>query len=442
MRYHLETFGCLMNTYDSEKLEGILAKSGMERADSPEDADVILLNTCSIREKAEAKVFSRLGRLAGLKKSGKVRLIALGGCMASLRKEEIFKRAPIVDVLFGPDSAAHLPQMLEDFRATGKRQVDVAIDEHTVWDGTEDLPDKRSGTVAASVGIMKGCDNHCTYCVVPSTRGPEVSRPAASILAEVRILVAAGYREVMLIGQNVNSYGKGLSPETGFPALLRMVEQVDGIGRIRFMTSHPKDMNDQLVEVMADSKKICPAIHLPLQAGADRILGMMNRNYTVDEYLGKVARLRKAIPEVAISTDIMAGFPTETESEFQRTLEIMEQVRFDSLYLFNYSPRPGTAAVEMEGMLLKEEAQSRFDRAHALHRRIVAEKLKSFVGSTQEVLCEQAKATDGGFARCTGRTPTNQLVIFKGDKGLVGKTLQVTIKDVLGYNLEGLLAGI
>ena len=425
--------------YDSEKLEGILAKSGMDRADSADQSDVIVLNTCSIREKAESKVFSRLGRLAELKKGNSSLLIALGGCMASLRKEEIFKKAPMVDVVFGPDSAERLPRLLEDFRSSRKRQIDVAFDYHTVWDGTEDLPNKRASTVTGWVGIMKGCDNRCTYCVVPATRGPEVSRPADSILAEVRALAAGGFREVNLIGQNVNSYGKGLFPEIGFPALLRLVERVEGIERIRFMTSHPKDLSDRLMEVMADSKKICPALHLPLQAGGDRILAKMDRKYTVGEYLEKVARLKKAVPGIAISTDIMVGFPTETEAEFQRTLDVMGQVEFESLFLFNYSPRPGTTAAEMEGLLPREEYQARFDRAHALHKRILNKKLQSFVGSVQEVLCEGISGQGGNPFRYGGRTGGGHLVVFDGEAGLTGKTLNVTIKDVLGYNLSGVL---
>jgi len=426
-RYHLITFGCQMNSYDSEKMEGLLAKTGMAPAGSPEEADVIILNTCSIREKAESKVFSKLGRLAEIKNGSK--LIAVGGCMASLRKEDIFRRAPSVDVVFGPDALERLPQLLVDARATRKRQMDVAFAETTVWD--EEAGDRRSNAVSARVGIMKGCDNHCTYCVVPSTRGPEVSRPVDSVLAEVRALAEKGYKEINLIGQNVNSYGKGT--DTDFPALLEMVADVDGIERIRFMTSHPKDLSGRLIEVMAREKKVCPAFHLPLQAGADRILAMMNRGYTSAEYLAKVEKLKDALPGIALSTDIMVGFPTETEEEFQRTFAAMEEVRFDSLFLFNYSPRPGTSAESMDGMIPREVSQSRFDRAYALHKSIVAEKLGRLVGAVQEVLCEGM----GNGGRWTGRTPENHLVFFDGVHADRGALVPVTITAVLGYNLSG-----
>lgn len=429
MQYHLLTFGCQMNGYDSQKIETILNKSGHSRAETAEEADLILLNTCSVRDKAEAKVFSKLGRIAEFKKKGKNRIVALGGCMATLRKEDIFRRAPVVDMVFGPDNMENLPRLIENFVLTGERQLDAEFADHTVWDGW----DLGHSPVSSPVGIAKGCDNHCSYCIVPSTRGPEISRPAESILAEIRSLAEKGGKEITLIGQNVNSYGKGGAVD--FPSLLKLVEAVDGIERIRFMTSHPKDLNDALVETMAASKKICPVIHLPVQAGSTKVLTAMNRGYTAEEYLEKISRLKKAIPDVAVSTDVMVGFPGETEEDFQRTVEVMEQVAFDSLFLFNYSPRPGTKSTDLAGVLTREASQNRFDRALALHRSIMGKKLAGFVGTEQELLCEGPQT--GGGAKMVGRTPGNHLVFFDGGDDLTGRILKNTITGVLGYNLAG-----
>lgn len=429
LRFHLVTFGCQMNIYDSQKMEAILTRSGYRRTGRPEEADLILLNTCSIREKAENKVFSMLGRLAEFKKNGADPVIALGGCMATLRKDEIFRRAPMVDVVFGPDNMESLPKLIEEFTATGARRVEAEFADHTVWDGNDAGPT----TVCARVGIAKGCDNHCSYCIVPRTRGPEISRPPESILAEARLLGEKGCAEVTLIGQNVNSYGKGGSVD--FPALLKMVETVPGIRRIRFMTSHPKDMGESLVQTMANSKKICPAVHMPVQAGSNRVLSAMNRGYTAEEYLEKVDRLRKAVPGVSVSSDVMVGFPGETEEDFQETLDVMKIALFDGIFLFNHSPRPGTKSAELPGLVTREVSQSRFDRANALHKAIMAEKLSSLVGTEHEVLCEGPAV--GGGEGVQGRTPGNYLVFFDGDPELVGQTLKITIARVLGYNLGG-----
>ncbi|MBI3794870.1 MAG: tRNA (N6-isopentenyl adenosine(37)-C2)-methylthiotransferase MiaB [Nitrospinae bacterium] len=432
MLYHLLTFGCQMNIYDSQKIESIMSKSGHSPVCTPEEAEVILLNTCSIREKAENKVFSKLGRLAELKKTGGGKLIALGGCMASLRKEGLFRRAPMVDILFGPDNMERLPAMIADFVSTGARQAEADFADHTIWDGLGPI----EGQVSAPVGIAKGCDNHCSYCIVPYTRGPEISRPADSVLAEVRSLASGGCREVILVGQNVNSYKGG---GVDFPALLRLVENVDGIVRIRFMTSHPKDLGDELIGVMAGSKKICPSIHLPIQAGGDAVLSAMNRGYTAEEYLDKVARLKMAVPGAAISTDVMVGFPGETEDDFQKTMDVMREVEFDAIFLFNYSPRPGTPSANFEGVHSREVSQSRFDEANALHKTIMAKKLGGMVGTTHEALC-LGPQTEFSGKKLHGRTPHNHLVVFDGDSKLKGETLKITITRVLGYNLFGVMA--
>ncbi len=440
--YYLETFGCQMNRYDSEKIESILADSGMKRADSPEHADLIVLNSCSIRDKAEQKVFSRIGRLARYKEKNKNLLIALGGCMATLRKEEIFRLAPTLDIAFGPDSLARLPELIEESRNGKKKRLAVEFGDNGF--GKRPKPGARPSKISAWVGIMKGCDNHCSYCVVPATRGPEVSRPPDSILAEVKELAENGYKEINLLGQNVNSYGKKLHPKINFPRLLRMVEEVDGIERIRFMTSHPKDLTDDLMEVMATAEKVCPSLHLPLQAGSDRILGMMNRGYTSAQYVERVKRLKKAVPGITVSTDIMVGFPTETEEEFQKTLGVMEEIRYDSMYLFNYSKRPGTPAAEYEGALPRSVYQSRFDRAWKLNREIISKKNRNLERRKFDVLCEGSyNGREGGWdqnnplGRWLGRTPGNHLVFFNSGRDYTGKTVQVTVTGVIGYNLKG-----
>lgn len=435
--YYLETFGCQMNRYDSEKIDTILANSGMVRADSPAHADLIVLNTCSIRDKAEQKVFSRIGRLARYKGENKNLVIALGGCMATLRKEEIFRRAPVLDIAFGPDSLSRLPELVEESRSGKKRRMAVEFSNDGF--GKRPAPAARPSKISAWVAIMKGCDNHCSYCVVPATRGPEVSRPSSPILAEVTELAENGYKEINLLGQNVNSYGKKLHPKIDFPRLLRMVAEVEGIRRIRFMTSHPKDLTDDLIEVMATTEKVCPSIHLPLQAGSNRILRMMNRGYTSAQYLERLERLKKALPDITVSTDIMVGFPTETEEEFRETLNVMETARYDSIYLFNYSKRPGTPSAEYEGALTRKVSQSRFERALRLNREIIAKNNRNLVGRKFGVLCEGSYngGRDNPHGRWLGRTPGNHLVLFGSDKNYTGETAPVTITGVMGYNLKG-----
>lgn len=430
-----------MNRYDSEKLMGILAKHGMERASGPEEADVILLNTCSIRDKAEQKVFSRIGRLAaGRDNKNGGPLIAVGGCMATLRKEEIFRRAPAVSLVFGPDSISRLPGLIDDCLATGEKRIDVEFDDSPVWDSPEEsMPE--SG-VSAWVGIMKGCDNRCSYCVVPSTRGPEVSRTPDSIVAEVKRLVKKGFKEINLLGQNVNSYGKSLSPQADFPSLLRLVDSVEGVERIRFMTSHPKDLTRPLIDVMAAARRVCPSLHLPVQAGSDRILKMMGRGYSAAEYLDRLNRLKKALPGITVSTDIMVGFPGESEEDFQETLNVMREAEFDSIYLFIYSPRPGTPAAGYDGAIARQEATERFDRAKTLNYEIITRKNRLMAGQEVEVLCEGLYNKPGINTRDAGkswfgRTPGNSQVIFHADRDMGGKTLPVAITGVKGYNLLG-----
>ena len=446
-RYHLVTFGCQMNKYDSEKLEGILSSSGMVASAEAGDAGLILVNTCSVREKAENKVLSFIGRLAKQKKTNPDLLIALGGCMATYNKKEIAKMAPNVDIVFGPDAIANLPEMVRRRRATGKRQFDIGFSDETVWDTPETFI--RKSKVTAWVGIMKGCDNRCTYCVVPDARGAEVSRPAEKILEEISGLANEGFKEVTLIGQNVNSYGKGLELEMEFPDLLKSVESISGIERIRFMTSHPKDLTDRLIEVMATSKKVSAYLHLPIQSGSNRILAAMKRGYTREDYLGKVAKIREAVKGVTISTDLMFGFPGETEEDYLDSISIMEEVRFDSAYLFNYSSREGTPAARFGGEVDRDVKRIRFEAALTLNKKIILEKNKAMLGRKVVVLCEDqynvmadTKAGKSpGSAVISGRTPGNHVVRFDGNINLVGKSVEVEVIGDTGYDLVGKLCG-
>jgi len=440
-KFKLVTFGCQMNKYDSEKMNGVLVSRGMVPVESTEDADLILVNTCSIREKAENKVFSFIGRLADLKQNNKNLLIGLGGCMATFNKEDIFRKAPNLDIVFGPDSIQKIPDLISQRLASGRKQIDVGLSDEITWDSPEQFV--RENGVTGWVGIMKGCDNHCTYCVVPGTRGREISRPIESVVNEVKDLANRGFKEVYLIGQNVNSYGKGLSPEVTFPDLLRSVEKVEGISRIRFMSSHPKDLTEELIDVMKASRKICPSLHLPLQSGSDEVLERMNRGYKVSEYLSKLDKIREAIEGISISSDLMFGFPGETDEDYQATCDVMEKVRFDSLFLFNYSSRSGTPASEHQGHISRKVSQERFNNALILHKSIIAEKNREMEGRKVVVLCEDTyngnmklHSPDGkGFMY--GRTRENTMVLFKGERHLIGQEIEINIYGVAGYNLLG-----
>ncbi len=433
-----------MNKYDSQRMEGVLASNGMRQVEEAENADVIILNTCSVREKAENKVFSMIGRLSSLKNGNTKPLIGLGGCMATFWKENIFQRAPALDFAFGPDALERLPCIINERIATGKKQLDIGFGKKPAWDGPESFV--RPSTVTAWVGIMKGCDNHCSYCVVPGTRGSEVSRSADSILSEVEELAKKGFKEVTLIGQNVNSYDwQSAGGRISFPSLLKKVDKVTGIERIRFMSSHPKDLTDELIETISGSKKICSSIHLPVQSGSDRILKMMNRKYSSAEYLEKVGRLKSAIEGITISTDLMVGFPSETEDDFKQTLELMEKVRFDALYLFIYSKRGGTPAEKYDGHLSRGIAQERFEIAYSLHKRLILEKNAKFVGRTVEVLCEgQYNGSPGsgddsfGVNGQFGRSDGNHDVAFVADRDMTGRFVQVEIADSSAFKLRGI----
>jgi tRNA-2-methylthio-N6-dimethylallyladenosine synthase len=420
---HIFTFGCQMNEADSEKMAGILRAEGYRLVDRAEEADVILLNTCSIRAKAEQKVFSLAGRLRDLKKKRPGLILVMAGCLAQRWGETLIEKKTGVDVVIGPGRISRLPALLRDARERGRPAVDVAEE----WAGEHPAEAVRGGLVKAWINIMNGCDNFCAYCVVPSVRGPERSREPDLILAEAGDLGRRGYREVTLLGQNVNSYGRGLQPALSFADLLRRVEGEAGIPRLRFTTSHPKDLSRELIEAIRDLPSVCEAVHLPLQAGGDGVLGRMNRGYTYEEYRKTCLALREAVPGVAVTTDIIVGFPGETAAEYEATLGALSELEFDGIFSFRFSPREGTAAWDLEDDVPDEEKTRRLVEVQALQREIMTRKSAEAVGKTVEVLVEGPSRKDA--SRLTGRTRGNRIVIFPGPPEWAGRFMEVTIRS-------------
>jgi tRNA-2-methylthio-N6-dimethylallyladenosine synthase len=417
-----------MNVHDSEKIAGILSESGYMETDNIRDADVIVINTCNIRQKAEQKFYSDLGRLKRMKQHRPDLRIAVAGCIAQQKGEELFKRFPYVDYIFGPDNIDKLREWI-DTRAQA-----IALEENPEYHLNE-LPVKRVGQVKAWVSIMYGCDNFCAYCVVPYTRGRERSRPGRDIYREVKGLAEKGYREVTLLGQNVNSYGKNLNENLDFPDLLKVLHEIEGIERIRFVTSHPKDLSDKLIEYMRDLPKVCEHIHLPIQAGSDRVLRLMNRGYTYGHYKEKVDKLRKAIPGIAITTDVIVGFPGETEEDFRCTVKALKEIGFDGIFAFKYSERPGTKAVELPDHVDEETKSQRLTEILALQEEITYRKNKGLEGEVVEVLVEGRSETDP--EKMTGRTRTNKIVNFYGDEEDTGRLVDIKIIEAKQHSLYG-----
>jgi len=425
------TFGCQMNEHDSEKMSGVLSENGYRAAGDIEDAGLIILNTCSIREKAEQKFFSELGKLKRLKRQNPSLKIAVSGCIAQQEGERILRRAPFVDYIFGNQNIQDLPELLGD--ACDRARV------HTGFDpGYENayIPAAREGSpVTAFVNIMYGCDNFCSYCVVPFVRGREKSRRPADIVREVESLVAGGVREVTLLGQNVNSYGRD-DDGTGFPELLELVNGVDGLERIRFVTSHPKDLSGRLVEAMAALPKVCESLHLPVQSASDAVLSAMNRGYTFDEYMEKVEALRRAMPDIALTTDIIVGFPGETEEDFEKTYRAVEDIRYDGIFSFKYSMRPNTKALKLPGHLPEDVKEARLERILELQNRITEENHAGRVGMVEEVLVEGPDRS-GEPGRLTGRTRGGRIVNFGGDATLVGSLVHVKVTAGKKHSVVG-----
>ncbi len=426
-------FGCQMNAKDSEKLEGILETIGYVRTES-EEADFLIMNTCTVRENANLRVYGRLGQLKKYKKKNPNMMIALCGCMMqeSLVVEKIKQSYRHVDIIFGTHNVFKLAELIE-------RRLDAKGMVIDIWEGTdeivEDLPSERKYPFKCGVNIMFGCNNFCSYCIVPYVRGRERSRKPEDILAEIRALVADGVVEVMLLGQNVNSYGKNLEHPISFAELLRQVEQIEGLRRIRFMTSHPKDLSDELIAVMAASTKICRHLHLPVQSGSTKVLKDMNRRYTKEDYLNLVSRIRAAMPDISLTTDIIVGFPTETEEDFEDTLDIVRKVRFDSAFTFIYSKRTGTPAAAIEAAADEETVKKRFDRLLSEVQEIAKETCGRYQGETVEVLVEGVDEQDHRLL--TGRLSNNLLVHFPGEKELIGTFQQVKLTEARGFYYIG-----
>lgn len=428
----INTFGCQMNARDSEKLLGILEKMGFEESDS-EKSDLVLYNTCTVRDNANQKVYGRLGQLGSIKKKNPSMLIGLCGCMMqeSAVVEKIKKSYPFVDLIFGTHNIYKLAETMYN-RLTGKKMVvDIQKEAEEI---VEDLPVERKYPFKSGVNIMFGCNNFCSYCIVPYVRGRERSREPEEILAEIRRLVADGVVEVMLLGQNVNSYGKNLKNPVTFAELLRRVNEIEGLERIRFMTSHPKDLSDELIQAMKECDKVCAHLHLPLQSGSSRILKAMNRRYTKEDYLSLVERIREAMPEISLTTDIIVGFPGETEEDFEETLDVVRRVRFDSAFTFIYSVRRGTPAAAME-QVPEDVVKVRFDRLLKEVQAISAEVCGRDVHTVQKVLAEVMDDHQEGYV--TGRLSNNTVVHFPGDESLIGKIVDVYLEESKGFYYMG-----
>jgi len=433
-KYFILTYGCQMNERDSEVLEGYLDNMGYYPVNTEKDADIIILNTCCIREKAELKVFGKLGELSQLKKEKPGLVIGVCGCMT--QQDEVFQKiknkTPYVNLVFGTYNVHQLPNLLLQIQNTGEPAYEIWEKEGEI---VETEISRRVDTIKAYVNISYGCDNFCTYCIVPHVRGRERSRTPDKIVEEISGLVKEGYKEIMLLGQNVNSYGKDFDHKFDFADLLVEINNIDGLERIRYMTSHPRDFTDKLVETIAKCNKICEHYHLPIQNGSNKILKAMNRGYTREEYLELVEKIKATVPNYAITSDIIVGFPGETEEDFKDTLDIVEKVRFDAIYTFAYSPRKGTPAATMECQVDDAVKKERLHRLMDLQNKISFEKNMELVGSNIEVLVESLSKTDD--SRLTGRSRTNKIVNFSGDQTLIGKTVNVKITKAQTWNLVG-----
>lgn len=429
----VQTFGCQMNARDSEKLIGILVTMGYVPVET-ENADFVIYNTCTVRENANLRVYGRLGQLSGIKKKNPHMLIALCGCMMQEDHvvEKIRKSYSFVDIIFGTFNIYKLAELMYHRINTDSQIVDIWQEQKAV---VEELPTVRKFNFKSGVNIMYGCNNFCSYCIVPYVRGREKSRNPEEIICEITNLVKDGVKEVMLLGQNVNSYGTGLSCEITFAQLLQRIEKIEGLERIRFMTPHPKDLSDELIEVMSKSSKICNHVHLPVQSGSSRLLKIMNRKYTKEHYLELVDRIRAKMPDVSLTTDIIVGFPGETEEDFQDTLDVVRKARYDSAYTFIYSKRSGTPAARMEDQIPEEVAKDRFNRLLAVIDEVSHSICARYEGQTAKVLVECVNDHDSSLV--TGRMTNNLLVHFKGDESLIGTIVEVKLTECKGFYYMG-----
>lgn len=432
--YYIETWGCQMNEEDSEKLSGMLKNIGYTRTEFKDNADIIIFNTCCVRENAELKVYGNLGMLKKLKEKKHDLIIAVCGCMMQQKgmADDIIKRFPFVDIIFGTHNSYKFPEYLNRVLTEGKSVIEILNKEEGIVEG---IPVDRKSSSKAFVTIMYGCNNFCTYCIVPYVRGRERSRLPEDIENEIKSLIKEGYKEFTLLGQNVNSYGKDLDSKLSFADLLRRINNICGVERIRFMTSHPKDLTDELIKAVAECDKVCEHIHLPVQSGSSRILKKMNRHYSREDYMKLINKIKKTIPEVAITTDIIIGFPGETEEDFLETLSLVKEVEYDSAFTFLYSRRKGTPAYDLADQIDDATKHDRFNRLVEVVNKICAEKNKEYLGKTIEVLVDDISKNDKN--KLSGRTRTGKLVNFIGDKEHIGKLVNVKITEALSFSLNG-----
>lgn len=433
-KFYLKTMGCQMNEHDSEVIIGILVNLGYTQTEELTEADLILYNTCSVRDNPERKVYGHIGAFKALKEQNPNLIIGICGCMPQQAAERanILDKLPHVDLIFGTHNIHRLPELLERAQ-TGERVVEVWEDSQEI---IEDLPVIRQNSLKAFVNVIYGCNNFCSYCIVPYTRGREKSRHPQDIVDEITRLAEAGYKEVTLLGQNVNTYGVDLGIGTEFADLLAMINEISGIERIRFTTSHPKDMKDSLIEAMASLPKVCEHLHLPVQAGSDRILKIMNRRYTSAYYLDLVAKIKEAIPNISLTTDLIVGFPGETEEDYEDTLALVEKVQFSSAFTFIYSPRTGTPAAKMKNQVPEEVKKDRIYRLIELQNDISLRYMQAQIGKTEEILVDEVMAKT---KELSGRTRTNKQVLFEGSPDLVGKLVNVKITEAKTWSLRGVL---
>lgn len=434
LKYHIITYGCQMNVHDSEKLAGMLSEIGYTETSSQHDADLVLFNTCCVRENAELKVYGNVGALKAYKQANPNMIIGVCGCM--MQQEEIAKfivdRFPFVDLVFGTHNLHRFPQLILQALDSSHTIIEVLDEEGTI---VEHIPTKRDKGVSAWTTIMYGCNNFCSYCIVPYVRGRERSRDPEEIVNEITKLGNQGYKEITLLGQNVNSYGKDMGGGYLFHDLLSDINKINSIERIRFMTSHPKDLSKELIRTMANSEKVCEHLHLPIQAGNNRILKAMNRKYTREEYIGLVESVREAMPDIALTTDIIVGFPGESSQEFEDTLDIIKRLKFDSAYTFIYSPRKGTPAVNIEDKIRIEEKKERLAKLIEIQSKISRMKNDAYIGKVKEVLVEGRSKTNDKVL--TGRTRENKIVNFIADEKVIGQLIRVKITKARSWSLEG-----
>ena len=434
LTFCVTTFGCQMNARDSEKLVGVLEQIGYQEEADEDKADFVIYNTCTVRENANMRVYGRLGQLKHAKKKNPHMMIGLCGCMMQEPHvvEKLKTSYRFVDIIFGTHNIYKFAELIATRYESKRMVIDIWKDTDKI---VEDLPSERKFPFKSGVNIMFGCNNFCSYCIVPYVRGRERSRNPKDIIREIETLVADGVVEIMLLGQNVNSYGKNLEEPMTFAQLLQEIEKIEGLERIRFMTSHPKDLSDELIEVMKNSKKICKHLHLPIQSGSTEILKKMNRRYTKEQYLKLVDKIKTAVPDISLTTDIIVGFPGETEEDFLETMDVVRKVRYDSAFTFIYSKRTGTPAAVMEDQIPEDEVKDRFDRLLKEVQDISAEVCSVHEGTTQQVLVESMNDHDDTLV--TGRMSNNLLVHFKGDDSLIGKIVDVELKECKGFYYLG-----